>query len=61
MVAALIAANPYTPTSALAQATMAASWTLSELVVVREWLYELRHLHHPQMPRQAIGASQSTA
>ncbi|KAN0138564.1 Nuclear pore protein 84/107 [Lactarius tabidus] len=36
----LLAANPYTPTSALAQATMAASRTLSELVVVREWLHD---------------------
>lgn len=35
-----MAANPYTPTSALAQATMAASRTLSELVVVREWLHD---------------------
>jgi len=37
---ALLASNPYTPTSALAQATMAASRTLSELVVVREWLHD---------------------
>ncbi|KAH9991402.1 107-domain-containing protein [Russula vinacea] len=37
---ALLSANPYTPTSALAQATMAASRTLSELVVVREWLHD---------------------
>ncbi|KAI0294069.1 nuclear pore protein 84/107 [Multifurca ochricompacta] len=37
---ALLAANPYTPTSALAQAMMAASRTLSELVVVREWLHD---------------------
>ncbi|KAH9971849.1 nuclear pore protein 84/107 [Lactifluus volemus] len=36
----LLAANPYTPTSALAQATMAASRSLSELVVVREWLHD---------------------
>ena len=36
----LLVANPYTPTSALAQATMAASRTLSELVVVREWLHD---------------------
>lgn len=35
-----MAANPYTPTSVLAQATMAASRTLSELVVVREWLHD---------------------
>ena len=37
---ALLSANPYTPTSALAQATMAASRTLSELVIVREWLHD---------------------
>ncbi|KAI0259467.1 nuclear pore protein 84/107 [Gloeopeniophorella convolvens] len=37
---ALLNANPYTPTSALAQATMAASRTLAELVVVREWLHD---------------------
>ncbi|KAH9976532.1 nuclear pore protein 84/107 [Russula compacta] len=36
----LLATNPYTPTSALAQATMAASRALSELVVVREWLHD---------------------
>jgi len=36
---ALPSANSYTPTSVLAQATMAASRTLSELVVVREWLH----------------------
>ena len=35
-----MATNPYTPTSALAQATLAASRTLSELVVVREWLHD---------------------
>jgi nuclear pore complex protein Nup107 len=37
---ALLSTNPYNPTSALAQATMAASRTLSELIVVREWLYD---------------------
>ncbi|KAI0048451.1 nuclear pore protein 84/107 [Auriscalpium vulgare] len=36
----LLAQNPYTPTATLAQATMEASRTLSELVVVREWLHE---------------------
>ncbi|KAH9953410.1 hypothetical protein BC827DRAFT_1248654, partial [Russula dissimulans] len=36
---ALLSANPYTPTSVLAQATMAASRTLLELVGVREWLH----------------------
>jgi hypothetical protein len=37
---ALLSSNPYTPTSVLAQATMASSRTLSELVVVREWLHD---------------------
>ncbi|KAI0067354.1 hypothetical protein BV25DRAFT_1877263 [Artomyces pyxidatus] len=37
---ALLAENPYTPTSTLAQATLAASPTLTELVVVREWLHD---------------------
>ncbi|KAH9075675.1 107-domain-containing protein [Lactarius deliciosus] len=37
---ALLATNPYTPTSTLAQATLAASRALSELVVVREWLHD---------------------
>ncbi|KAI0318304.1 nuclear pore protein 84/107 [Amylostereum chailletii] len=36
----LLSENPYTPTSALAQAVMHASRTLSELVVVREWLHD---------------------
>ena len=44
---ALLASNPYVPTSALAQATMAASRRLSELVVVREWLHETA----PRPPR----------
>ncbi|EPQ52913.1 hypothetical protein GLOTRDRAFT_78934 [Gloeophyllum trabeum ATCC 11539] len=36
----LLAENPYTPTSALAQSIMQASALLSELVVVREWLHD---------------------
>ncbi|TFY81397.1 hypothetical protein EWM64_g2615 [Hericium alpestre] len=37
---ALLSENPYTPTATLAQAVMNASRTLTELVVVREWLHE---------------------
>ncbi|KNZ76179.1 Nuclear pore complex protein [Termitomyces sp. J132] len=37
---ALLAQNPYTPTSTLAQAIMGHSPLLTELVVVREWLQE---------------------
>lgn len=36
----LLAINPYTPPSALAQAIMQSSPLLTELVVVREWLHE---------------------
>ncbi|KAG6856667.1 hypothetical protein H0H87_002044 [Tephrocybe sp. NHM501043] len=36
----LLKENPYTPTSTLAQAVMAHSLLLTELVVVREWLQE---------------------
>ncbi|KAI0338793.1 hypothetical protein BDW22DRAFT_1362509 [Trametopsis cervina] len=36
----LLASNPYTPTTTLAQAVMHASRLLTELVVVREWLHE---------------------
>ena len=36
----LLAENPYTPPSVLAQAVMHASRLLHELVVVREWLHE---------------------
>lgn len=36
----LLAENPYTPPSTLAQAIMHASQLLAELVVVREWLHE---------------------
>lgn len=36
----LFSANPYTPTSALAQAAMVASRTLSEIVIVHEWLHD---------------------
>lgn len=38
--AQLLAENPYTPPSTLAQAIMHASRLLAELVVVREWLHE---------------------
>ncbi|TFK38561.1 nuclear pore protein 84/107 [Crucibulum laeve] len=37
---ALLAENPYTPTTMLAQAIMSASPLLSELIVVREWLQD---------------------
>ncbi|KIP04648.1 hypothetical protein PHLGIDRAFT_109298 [Phlebiopsis gigantea 11061_1 CR5-6] len=36
----LLAENPYTPSSTLAQAIMHASRLLSELIAVREWLHE---------------------
>lgn len=36
----LLAENPYTPNSTLAQAIMHTSRLLSELVVVREWLHD---------------------
>jgi nuclear pore complex protein Nup107 len=38
--AALLDANPYTSTATLAQAILASSSALQELVVVREWLHE---------------------
>ncbi|KAJ3559201.1 hypothetical protein NM688_g483 [Phlebia brevispora] len=38
--AALLAENPYTPPSTLAQAVMNASRLLSELIVIREWLHD---------------------
>ncbi|KZT29989.1 hypothetical protein NEOLEDRAFT_1126698 [Neolentinus lepideus HHB14362 ss-1] len=49
----LLAENPYTPTSTLAQAIMNASALLSELVVVREWLQETAP--QPQPPEAATG------
>ncbi|KAF9469517.1 nuclear pore protein 84/107 [Collybia nuda] len=49
----LIAENPYTPTSTLAQAIMNASPLLSELIVVREWLQETAPL--PQHPEATTG------
>ena len=36
----LLARNPYTPTSTLAEAIMHSSRLLTELVVVREWLHD---------------------
>ncbi len=36
----LLAQNPYTPTSTLAEAIMHSSRLLTELVVVREWLHD---------------------
>ncbi|KAJ7494494.1 nuclear pore protein 84/107 [Mycena galericulata] len=45
----LLAENPYTPTSSLAQAIMHASPLLSELIVVREWLQDTAPPpHHPE-------------
>ena len=38
--ASLLAENPYTPPSTLAQAIMNASRLLSELAVIREWLHD---------------------
>ncbi|KZP13590.1 hypothetical protein FIBSPDRAFT_797582 [Athelia psychrophila] len=46
---ALLASNPYTPTSTLAQSILTASPLLQELVVVREWLHETAPSpHHPE-------------
>ncbi|KIO00919.1 hypothetical protein M404DRAFT_744982 [Pisolithus tinctorius Marx 270] len=46
----LLAQNPFTPTSTLAQAIMHASPLLSELVVVREWLHETAStVQHPEV------------
>ncbi|KAJ7118836.1 nuclear pore protein 84/107 [Mycena epipterygia] len=49
----LLAENPYTPTSTLAQAIMHASPLLSELVVVREWLQDTAPA--PQHPEATTG------
>ncbi|KAL4062442.1 nuclear pore protein 84/107 [Scleroderma yunnanense] len=49
----LLAQNPFTPTSTLAQAIMHASPLLSELVVVREWLHETAP--PPQHPEVTTG------
>ncbi|KAJ7695686.1 nuclear pore protein 84/107 [Mycena rosella] len=49
----LLAENPYTPTSTLAQAIMHASPLLSELVVVREWLQDTAP--PPQHPEATTG------
>ncbi|GLB38465.1 putative nuclear pore protein 84 / 107 [Lyophyllum shimeji] len=49
----LLAENPYTPTSTVAQAIMNASRLLTELVVVREWLHETAPL--PQPPEATTG------
>ncbi|KAG6332899.1 hypothetical protein ID866_6186, partial [Astraeus odoratus] len=49
----LLAQNPFTPTSTLAQAIMHASPLLSELVVVREWLHETAS--PPQHPEVTTG------
>jgi nuclear pore complex protein Nup107 len=49
----LLAENPYTPTSTLAQAIMHASPLLSELVVVREWLQD--SAPPPQHPEATTG------
>ncbi|TFK22529.1 nuclear pore complex protein [Coprinopsis marcescibilis] len=45
----LLAQNPYTPQSTLAQAIMDSSPLLTELVVVREWLQDTAPpIHHPE-------------
>ncbi|KAF7323271.1 Nuclear pore complex protein [Mycena chlorophos] len=45
----LLAENPYTPTSTLAQAILSASPLLSELVAIREWLQDSAPLpSHPE-------------
>lgn len=49
----LLAKNPYTPTSTLAQAIMHSSVLLTELVVVREWLHEIAP--QPQHPEATTG------
>ncbi|KAF7294646.1 Nuclear pore complex protein [Mycena indigotica] len=49
----LLAENPYTPTSTLAQAVLLASPLLSELVAVREWLQDSAPL--PQHPEATTG------
>jgi Nuclear pore protein 84 / 107 len=49
----LLAENPYTPTSTLAQAIMNASPLLTELIVVREWLQETAPA--PQRPEATTG------
>ncbi|EIW74182.1 hypothetical protein CONPUDRAFT_140572 [Coniophora puteana RWD-64-598 SS2] len=49
----LLAENPYTPTSTLAQAIMKSSPLLSELIVVREWLHETAP--SPQYPEATTG------
>ncbi|KAJ6620333.1 107-domain-containing protein [Mycena sp. CBHHK59/15] len=49
----LLAENPYTPTSTLAQAIMNASPLLSELIVVREWLQDTAP--SPQHPEATTG------
>lgn len=49
----LLAKNPYTPTSTLAQAIMRSSVLLTELVVVREWLHETAP--QPQHPEATTG------
>lgn len=49
----LLAENPYTTTSTLAQAIMNASPLLTELIVVREWLQEIAPA--PQRPEATTG------
>ncbi|KAH7886730.1 nuclear pore protein 84/107 [Phlebopus sp. FC_14] len=49
----LLAQNPFTPTSTLAQAIMHASPLLSELVIVREWLHDTAS--PPQYPEATTG------
>ncbi|KAF9488030.1 nuclear pore protein 84/107 [Pleurotus eryngii] len=49
----LLAQNPFTPTSTLAQAIMNTSPLLTELIVVREWLQEIAP--PPQHPEATTG------
>lgn len=49
----LLAQNPFTPTSTLAQAIMNTSPLLTELIVVREWLQEIAP--SPQHPEATTG------
>ena len=58
---AVLTADPYTPTSALTPATLAASRTLSALVMVRQWLHDTTTPSPTRTRRPAIGASKSTA
>ena len=57
---AILTTDPHTPTSALTPATLAASRTLSEFVMVREWLHDTT-TPSTRTRRPAIGSSKYTA